>query len=110
MPRNERRLMRKTIHKTRDKNHARRLNAMLMLHDGNSVSHVARTLCCARSSIGRWINWLTEYGLEGLKTLPSGRQRRWPFEQICALLRQLVQRTPGILATSVRAGAQNYWR
>jgi transposase len=95
MPRNERRLMRKTIHKTRDKNHARRLNAMLMLHDGNSVSHVARTLCCARSSIGRWINWLTEYGLEGLKTLPSGRQRRWPFEQICALLRQLVQRTPG---------------
>jgi hypothetical protein len=44
MPRNERRLMRKTIHKTRDKNHARRLNAMLMLHDGNSVSHVARTL------------------------------------------------------------------
>jgi hypothetical protein len=33
MPRNERRLMRKTIHKTRDKNHARRLNAMLMLHD-----------------------------------------------------------------------------
>ncbi|MEB5958185.1 IS630 family transposase [Escherichia coli] len=95
IPRNERRPMRKTIHKTRDKNHARRLNAMLMLHDGNRVSHVARTLCCARSSIGRWINWLTQYGLEGLKSLPSGRQRRWPFEQICALLCQLVQRTPG---------------
>ena len=95
IPRNERRLMRKSIHKTRDKNHARRLNAMLMLHDGNSVNHVATTLCCARSSIGRWINWLTQYGLEGLKSLPSGRQRRWPFEQICALLRQLVQRTPG---------------
>ena len=95
IPRNERRLMRKSIHKTRDKNHARRLNAMLMLHDGNSVNHVPTTLFCARSSIGRWINWLTQYGLEGLKSLPSGRQRRWPFEQICALLRQLVQRTPG---------------
>ncbi|MBS2832505.1 IS630 family transposase, partial [Klebsiella pneumoniae] len=32
IPRDERRLMQKTIHKTRDKNHARRLTAMLMLH------------------------------------------------------------------------------
>ncbi len=32
IPRTERRLMQKTIHKTRDKNHARRLTAMLMLH------------------------------------------------------------------------------
>ncbi len=29
IPRTERRLMQKTIHKTRDKNHARRLTAML---------------------------------------------------------------------------------
>ncbi|MBF7839432.1 helix-turn-helix domain-containing protein, partial [Klebsiella pneumoniae] len=42
------------IHKTRDKNHARRLTAMLMLHRGERVSDVARTLCCARSSVGRW--------------------------------------------------------
>ncbi|RCG90651.1 homeo-like domain protein [Enterobacter hormaechei] len=62
--------MKKTIHKTRDKNHARRLTAILMLHRGSRVSDVARTLCCARSSIGRWINWLTLYGIEGLKSLP----------------------------------------
>ena len=55
IPRDERRLMQKAIHKTRDKNYARRLTAMLMLHRGERVSHVARTLCCARSSIGRWI-------------------------------------------------------
>lgn len=49
IPRGERRLMQKAIHKTRDKNHARRLTAMLMLHRGERVSDVARTLCCARS-------------------------------------------------------------
>ncbi|CCG87095.1 Insertion element IS630 uncharacterized 39 kDa protein ISO-IS200 39 kDa protein [Erwinia piriflorinigrans CFBP 5888] len=57
--RTERRLMQKTLHKTRDKNHARRLTTMLMLNLGGSVSEVARTLCCARSSVSRWINWLT---------------------------------------------------
>jgi transposase len=86
--------MKKTIHKTRDKNHARRLTAILMLHRGERVSDVARMLCCARSSIGRWINWLTLYGIEGLKSLRPGRGRRWPFEQICALLIQLVKRSP----------------
>ncbi|WP_259294329.1 helix-turn-helix domain-containing protein, partial [Klebsiella pneumoniae] len=91
IPRDERRLMQKAIHKTRDKNYARRLTAMLMLHRGERVSHVARTLCCARSSIGRWINWFTLSGAEGLKSLPSGRGRRWPFEHICALLRELVK-------------------
>jgi transposase len=95
IPRDERRLMKKTIHKTRDKNHARRLTAILMLHRGERVSDVARTLCCARSSIGRWINWFTLYGIEGLKSLPPGRGRRWPFEQICVLLHQLVKRSPG---------------
>jgi transposase len=95
IPRTERRLMQKTIHKTRDKNHARRLTAMLMLHRGSRVTDVARTLCCARSSAGRWINWFTLHGAEGLISLRPGRERRWPFEQICALLVLLVSRSPG---------------
>ncbi|EDP9826668.1 helix-turn-helix domain-containing protein, partial [Salmonella enterica subsp. enterica] len=66
IPRDERRLMQKAIHKTHDKNYARRLTAMLMLHRGGRVSDVARTLCCARSSVGRWINWFTLSGVEGL--------------------------------------------
>lgn len=95
IPDAERCLMQKTIHKTCDKNHARRLTAMLMLHRGDKISDVAKTLCCARSSLGRWINWFTLYGLEGLKSLPSGRGRRWPFEHICVLLRQLIKHSPG---------------
>lgn len=95
IPRTERRMMQKTIHKTRDKNHARRLIAMLMLHRGDRVSDVARMHCCARSSIGRWINWFTLSGVEGLRSLPAGRGRRWPYEHICALLRLLIKHTPG---------------
>lgn len=95
IPRDERRLMEKAIHKTRDKNHARRLTAMLMLHRGDRVSDVARALCCARSSVGRWINWFTLSGAEGLKSLPAGRSRRWPFEHICTLLRELIKHSPG---------------
>lgn len=68
---------------------------MLMLHRGDRVSDVARTLCCARSSVGRWINWFTLSGIEGLKSLPAGRTRRWPFEHICTLLRELVKHSPG---------------
>jgi transposase len=94
IPRDERRLMQKTIHKTRDKNHARRLTAMLMLHRGERISDVARTLCCARSSVGRWIGWFTVSGVEGLKSLPAGRSRRWPFEHICTLLRELIKYSP----------------
>lgn len=93
--RDERRLMQKTIHKTQDKNHARRLTAMLMLSKGVSISETSRTLCCARSSIGRWINWFTLCGAEGLVSLRPGRERKWPFEQICRLLVLLVSHSPG---------------
>lgn len=109
IPRNERRQMQKIIHKIPDKNHARRLMALLMLYRGESVSDVARTLCCARSSVGRWINWLTLSGPEGLKSLPAGRSRRWSFEHICTLLRELIEHSPSDLVISARAGAQNFW-
>ncbi|WP_074424105.1 helix-turn-helix domain-containing protein, partial [Shigella sonnei] len=81
--RDERRLMQKAIHKTHDKNYARRLTAMLMLHRGDRVSDVARTLCCARSSVGRWINWFTQPGVEGLKSLHHGRPRSCSLTPIC---------------------------
>lgn len=89
IPRNERRNMQKIIQKTPDKNHARRLIAMLMLHCGDSLTHVAKTLCAARSSVGRWINWFTLSGTEGLKSLPPGRH-----EAMLRMLDLLVQRSP----------------
>lgn len=96
-PRDERRLMKKTIHNTRDKNYARRLTVLLMLHRDELVIDVARILCCAHSSVGGWINWFTQLGVEGLKSLPVGRTRRWPFEHICILLCELIKHSPGDL-------------
>lgn len=87
--------MQKAIHKTHDKNYACRLTAILMLHRGDCVSNVARTLCCACSSVGRWINWFTLSYVAGQKSLPAGRTRRWPFEHICMLLSELVKHNPG---------------
>lgn len=107
--RDERRLMEKTIHKMRDKNQARRLTVMLMLSKGASVSEVSRTLCCARSSIGRWINWFTLCGTEGLVSLRPGRERKWLFEQICRLLWYCSSATlPVILAISAPAGVLGF--
>lgn len=93
--RTERRLMPKAIHTTRDKNHAHRLTAMLMLHRGDRLSDVARTLCYARSSVNRCINWFTQLRVESLKSLPAGHSRRWPFEHFCTMLRELTKHSPG---------------
>ncbi|EBU0707106.1 IS630 family transposase [Salmonella enterica] len=94
IPDEERQLMRKEAQQTHDKNHARRLIAMLMLHQGMTVTDVARLLCAARSSVGRWINWFTLHGVEGLKSLSPGRAPRWPVADILQLLPLLVQRSP----------------
>lgn len=90
----ERLLMRKEAQQTLDKHHPRRLIAMLMLHQGMTVTDVARILCAARSSVGRWINWFTLHGVEGLKNLKAGRAQRWPVVDIHKLLPLLVQRSP----------------
>lgn len=86
IPDEERQLMRKEAQQTHDKNHARRLVAMLMLHQGMTVTDVARLLCAARSSVGRWINWFTLHGAEGLKSLRPGRAPRWPVADILQIL------------------------
>jgi putative transposase len=73
IPDEERQLMCKAAQQTHDKNYARRLIAMLMLHRGMTVTEVAILFCAARSSVGRWINWSTLQGVEGLKSLRPGR-------------------------------------
>ncbi|ECE0472585.1 IS630 family transposase [Salmonella enterica subsp. enterica serovar Glostrup] len=86
--------MRKEAQQTHDKNHARRLITMLMLHQGMTVTDVARLLCATRSSVSRWINWFTLHSVEGLKSLRPGRAPRWPVADILQLLPLLVQRSP----------------
>ncbi|MBS8180009.1 IS630 family transposase, partial [Klebsiella pneumoniae] len=90
----ERRRIINLIHRTKDKEHCRRLNAILLLADGHSVSAVSRLTAAARSSINRWVNWYTLYGLEGLESESRGRKPVLPFAQIAGLLRLLVQLSP----------------
>ncbi|MCT8342697.1 IS630 family transposase [Photorhabdus kleinii] len=94
IPRNERQQMKKLIHKTRDKDYARRLMVLLMLHEGHTVTHVAKTLHAARSSVNRWIHWFTLYGLEGLKSLPAGRPIVWNLAPLYPLLSFSLQHSP----------------
>ncbi len=68
--------------------------AMLMLHHGEAVSQVARTLCASRSYVNRWINWFTLYGLEGLKNLLAGRPMVWNLIPLYPLLSFLLQHFP----------------
>ena len=55
---------------------------------------MAKTLCAERFSVGRWIHWFTLFGIEGLKSLPAGRQKKWPVEEMPRMLVLLVQRSP----------------
>ncbi|WP_391528947.1 IS630 family transposase [Photorhabdus akhurstii] len=94
IPQNECQKMRKLIHKTRDKNYSRRLTALLMLNEGLTVTYVAKTLHAARSSINRWVEWFTLYGLEGLNSLPAGRPAVWDLTPLYSLLLFLLQQSP----------------
>ncbi|CDM88006.1 conserved protein of unknown function [Xenorhabdus bovienii] len=94
IPRNERQKMKKLIQKTQNKDYARRMMALLMLHKGDTVSHVAKTLCASRSSVNRWVNWFTLYGLDGLKSLPPGRPAIWNLEPLLAVVSFLLKHSP----------------
>lgn len=87
----------KKIHKTKDKDHCRRLNAILLLSEGKTVTAVSKLLAAARSSINRWIRWYTECGAEGLESNTRGRERRLPYRQISVVLTTLLAIDPQAL-------------
>ncbi len=86
--------MQKLIQKTNDKHFARRLMAMLMLHQGLPVTQVQHITGAARSSIGRWLGWYTQCGIDGLKSEKPG----WPailhIESLLRILSSLIQLWP----------------
>ncbi|CAH2871570.1 IS630 family transposase ISSen5 [Salmonella enterica subsp. enterica serovar Kentucky] len=90
----ERKRMQKLIQKTNDKHFARRLIAMLMLHQGLSVTQVQHITGAARSSIGRWLGWYTQCGIDGLKSEKPGRPTVLPINPILLCLSLLIQLCP----------------
>ena len=94
LPRSQRRRIHKIIHTTRDKEHARRLMAILLLHEGRSVTDVRQITGAARSTIGRWLNWYQHEGVDGLASLPAGRAPVLPIAKIVTVLVLLMQFSP----------------
>ncbi|MDX7645110.1 helix-turn-helix domain-containing protein [Aeromonas caviae] len=66
LPRPQRRRIHKIIHATRDKGHARRLMAILLLHEGRTITDVHHLTGAARSTIGRWLRWYRDEGIDAL--------------------------------------------
>lgn len=90
----ERNKFHQTIRTTRDKHHARRLMAILMMHEGKSVTDVQRLTGAARSSIGRWLAWYRHGGLDALASEPVGRPQLLPARHILGLLFRLLECSP----------------
>jgi len=51
IPRPVRRRLKKCMQKSKDTKHARRAHAILLLHQGRTVSEISQQLCAARSAI-----------------------------------------------------------
>lgn len=56
--------------------------------------YVSKFLAAARSSIGHWVNWYTECGIDGLESSTRGRAATLPFLQIAAVLTTLLTLNP----------------
>ncbi|HAT1685519.1 TPA: IS630 family transposase, partial [Klebsiella oxytoca] len=96
LPRIERRMLKKTVQKSKDKGLCRRLTAILMLYTGLTVTAVAEHLCAARSSVGRWINLFIQFGVVGLVTHQPGRAKGYPEEVLLKMLRVPVESSPQV--------------
>ncbi len=102
MPRAVRRRLKKTVQKSRDKDHARRAQALLHLACGYRVTQVAELLSAARSSVQRWRGLYEEYGEEGLAPLERGRTRWTVTDALNEALSKLLNKSPndyGYLST-----------
>lgn len=96
LPRIKRRMMKKTVQKSKDKGLCRRLTAILMVYAGLKITEIAEHLCAARSFVGRWINLFIQFGEIGLITRKPCRSKGYPEKLIQKMLRVLVESSPQI--------------
>lgn len=94
MPRPIRRRLKRTVQKSRDKNHVRRAMALLHLAAGHSVSAAARLVCAARSTLQHWRGLYEEFGEAGLEPASRGRSPWTVSEEVMQELSQLLESTP----------------
>ncbi len=82
--------------------------AILLLHEGRTITDVHH-LTGARATIGRWLRWYRDEGIDALEALPAGRAPVLPIAKIVTLLVLLMQFSRKILVISAAVGVLNYW-
>jgi transposase len=68
--------------------------AILLLHEGRTITDVHHLTGAARSTIGRWLRWYRDEGVGALEALPAGRAPVLPVAKIVTLLVLLMQFSP----------------
>ncbi|PHM30292.1 helix-turn-helix domain-containing protein [Xenorhabdus innexi] len=67
---------------------------ILLLCKTHSVPQVAGILCCAESSVWRWLKKFREQGWAGLQCLPAGRHIRWHLARYLPLFYYFLEHAP----------------
>lgn len=94
MSRPIRRRLKRVVQTSRDKDHARRAQALLLLAQGHHVSQTAHLVCAARSTVHYWKHLYQEDGEAGLEPAPRGRREWTVTEPLVQCLTQLVRSDP----------------
>lgn len=88
------RRLKRIVQKSRDKNHARRANAILLLREGLSNARICRYLHCCPKSLNKWRMLYEQLGEEGLAPNEPGRPVETVSDVLRARLLALVIREP----------------
>lgn len=94
IPRPVRRRLKRIMQKSKDIKYARRAQAILLLHEYEQVSVVARILHAARSAIYDWRKRFEQFGEAGLVPEEPGRKPYTINEEVGAHLLMLIDNEP----------------
>ena len=94
MPRPVRRRLKRVVRKSKDANHCRRANALLLLWEGYCKSQVARLLQAARSTVDDWLCRYETYGEAGLVPERPGSPETTVNDTLRSRLLELVGEQP----------------
>ena len=98
MSRAVRRRLERVVHKSRDKDYARRALALLHLWESEgNVAEAAHRVRAARSSVYRWESSYETYGEEGIRPQSRGRVDWKATDEVLSVLETIVGEDPGEL-------------
>jgi transposase len=92
--RSARRRLQCIIRKSKDPEMVRRATALLHLRRCGNVTESAKNVAAARSTVYRWIGWFEAGDVDGLRSLPHGRQATTVTPEVIELLQALLAGYP----------------